>query len=322
MSSPALPVAHPRRFRFGVEMAQPFDGMSWVDTAREVESLGYSTLFVPDHFHESFGPISAMTAAAVATTTLHVAPMVLACDFRHPAVIARELASIDIMSGGRLEVGLGAGYQETDYIPTGIPMDPPGVRVSRLIEHTTVLRGLFGPEALTFEGDHYRITALDGTPKPYRRGGPPILIAGGGKRLLTFAAESADIIGVNPSLPSATLRGTAGRDALTGPIDDKFGWIRAAAGDRFDQIEFNAWMAVAAITATADDAETLAAKVLPGFGGSPEDVLSSPIVMVGTEDQVTERLHHRRDRWGYSYHVLPAGRARQFGPLVQRLTGT
>ncbi|MEO6124859.1 MAG: TIGR03621 family F420-dependent LLM class oxidoreductase [Ilumatobacteraceae bacterium] len=322
MSSVVPPVTHPRRFRFGVEMMHPFEGMSWVDTAREVESLGYSTLFVPDHFHEGFGPISAMTAAAVATTTLHVAPMVFACDFRHPAVVARELASIDIMSAGRLEVGLGAGYQETDYFPTGIAMDSPGVRVSRLIEHTTVLRGLFGPEPLTFEGDHYRITALDGTPKPHRPGGPPILIAGGGKRLLTFAAQAADIIGVNPSLPSATLRGTAGRDALTGPIDEKFEWIRAAAGDRFDSLEVNAWMAAAVVTGTSAEAEAIASKMFPGFGAAPEDVLASPIVLVGTETQITERLHERRERWGYSYHVLPAGRAHQFSPLVQRLTGT
>ena len=322
MSATVAPVAHPRRFRFGVEMMAPFEGMSWVDTAREIEALGYSTLFVPDHFHEGFGPLTAMATAAVATTTLHVAPMVFACDFRHPAVLSRELASIDLMSQGRLEVGLGAGYQETDYVPTGIPMDAPGVRVSRLIEHTTVLRGLFGPEPLTFEGEHYRITGLDGTPKPHRPGGPPILIAGGGKRLLTFAARAADIIGVNPSLPSATLRATAGRDALTGPIDEKFEWIRAAAGDRFDSLEFNAWMGAAVITATAADAEAVATKMFAGFGAAPEDVLASPIVMVGTEDQITERLHQRRDRWGYSYFVLPYAKARQFAPLVQRLTGT
>lgn len=314
--------AHPRRFRFGVEMSKPFEGMSWVDTAREVESLGYSTLFVPDHFHEGFGPLTAMATAAVATTTLQVAPMVLACDFRHPATVARELASIDVMSAGRLEVGLGAGYQETDYVSTGIPMDSPGVRVSRLIEHTAVLRGLFGPEPLTFAGEHYWITALDGTPKPYRPGGPPILIAGGGKRLLTFAAQAADIIGVNPSLPSATLRATAGRDALTGPIDEKFEWIRAAAGDRFDSLEFNAWMGAAVLTATEHDAEVVATKMFAGFGAAPQDILASPIVMVGTEDQITERLRHRRERWGYSYFVLPQARARQFAPLVHRLTGT
>ena len=150
-------------FRFGVEMMAPFDGMSWVDSAREVEALGYSTLFVPDHFHEGFGPITAMATAAMATTTLKVGPMVLACDFRHPAVLARELASIDVLSQGRLEVGLGAGYQETDYDRSGIAMDAPGVRVSRLIEHTRVLKLLFADGPTTFDGDYYRITDLGPT---------------------------------------------------------------------------------------------------------------------------------------------------------------
>src|SRR4249919_351318 len=145
---------HARRFRFGVEMMRPFDGMSWADSARQLESLGYSTLFVPDHFHEGLGPITAMTAAAMATTTLKVAPMVLNTDLRHPAILARELASIDIVSGGRLEVGLGAGYNPLDYSRSGIAMDPPKVRVDRLIEHTRVLKTLWSDGVSTFEGTH------------------------------------------------------------------------------------------------------------------------------------------------------------------------
>ena len=130
-----------RPFRFGVEMMAPFPGSSWADSARELEALGYSTLFVPDHFDEGYGPISAMATAAVATTTLHVAAAVMAADFRHPAVLARELATIDQLSQGRLEVGLGAGYQVNDYAGSGIAMDPPGVRVDRLIEYVAVLQG-------------------------------------------------------------------------------------------------------------------------------------------------------------------------------------
>ena len=305
-------------FRFGVEMMAPFDGMSWTDSAKEVEALGYSTLFVPDHFHEGYGPITAMATAAMATTTLKVGPMVLACDFRHPAVLARELASIDVLSQGRLEVGLGAGYQETDYDRSGIVMDAPGIRVSRLIEHATVLRRLFGDNPVTFDGQHYRITDLNGTPKPFRPGGPPIIIAGGGKRLLTFAATTADIIGVNPSLPSAKYRAHAGRIALEAAIDEKFEWIRASAGDRFESLEFNAWLSVALV---ANDATAIAEKMSDRFAAAPADVLASPIILVGTETQIEDRLHHRRERWGYSYHVLQADRAHEFAPIVQRLTG-
>lgn len=309
-------MTHP--FRFGVEMMAPFDGMSWTDSASEVEALGYSTLFVPDHFHEGYGPITAMATAAMATTTLKVGPMVLACDFRHPAVLARELASIDVLSQGRLEVGLGAGYQETDYDRSGIAMDAPGVRVSRLIEHTQVLQLLFGNDPVTFAGQYYQITDLNGTPKPFRQGGPPIIIAGGGKRLLTFAAATADIVGVNPSLPSAKHRAAAGRNALEAAIDEKFEWIRASAGDRFESLEFNAWLSVAQVT---DDAMAVAAKISHRFAAEPHDVLASPIILVGNETQIEDRLHQRRERWGYSYHVLQADRAHEFAPIVQRLTG-
>jgi len=309
-------VTHP--FRFGVEMMAPFDGMSWADSAKEVEALGYSTLFVPDHFHEGYGPITAMATAAMATTTLKVGPMVLACDFRHPAVLARELASIDVLSQGRLEVGLGAGYQETDYDRSGITMDAPGVRVSRLIEHTLVLQLLFGNGPATFDGQYYQITDLDGTPKPFRDGGPPIIIAGGGQRLLTFAASTADIIGVNPSLPSAKDRANAGRDALEAAIDEKFEWIRDSAGDRFESLEFTAWLSVAHVT---EDATAVAEKMSHRFAAPPDDVLASPIILVGNESQIDDQLHRRRERWGYSYHVLQADRAHEFAPIVQRLTG-
>jgi probable F420-dependent oxidoreductase len=307
--------AHPRRFRFGVEMMAPFPSMSWAESARELESLGYSTLFVPDHFHEGYGPITAMATAAAATSTLIVAPMVLACDFRHPAVLARELASIDVLSLGRLEVGLGAGYNPLDYSRSGIRHDPPGIRVDRLIEHTHVLRALFGAEPVTFEGEHYQISDLDGTPKPMRSGGPPIIIAGGGKRLLSFAAEHADIIGVNPSLPGAPNADTT-RDALGAAMDRKFELIRGAAGDRIDQLEFNAWISVAAITT---DTTVLRDRLAKRFGVEADEVLQSPVVLAGSVDEIVEQLHRRRERWGYSYITLQSDQAHAFAPVVAQL---
>src|SRR3954453_9867743 len=147
-------MTNPRPFRFGADLQAALPDRSFSDSARVLEDLGFSTVFVPDHFDEGLGPITAMTIAAAATTTVNVGTLVLDCDFRHPAVLARELASIDALSGGRLEVGLGAGWKRLDYERSGIPMDPPGVRVSRMIEHATVLRGLFGEGPFSFAGDH------------------------------------------------------------------------------------------------------------------------------------------------------------------------
>src|SRR6478735_10352404 len=144
-------------FRFAVQLDAPFEGSTWTDTAREVESLGYSSILVPDHFDEGLGPIAAMAAAAAVTTTIRVGALVLDCDFRHPAVLARELATIDMLSEGRLEVGIGAGWKRLDYDRSGIPMDAPKVRVDRMIEHTKVLQGLFADGPFSFSGKHYTI---------------------------------------------------------------------------------------------------------------------------------------------------------------------
>lgn len=299
-------------------MVGPFEGLTWAESARELEQLGYATLFVPDHLHEGLGPITAMATAAVATTSLVVAPMVFATDFRHPAVLARELASIDLLSDGRLEVGLGAGYQVTDYERSGVAMDPPGVRVGRLIEHVRVLRGLFGEGSFSFDGEHYRIDGLDGTPKPARPGGPPILVAGGGRRLLTFAAREADIVGVNVSLPTSANR-NAPTDALGASIDEKLGWIRAAAGGRFDDLELHSWVSVVKVT---DDPSRLAERLAAAFGGTPDEALGSPLVLVGPIGALADRLEARRARWGTSYLTVPQTSAHELAPLVQRMSGT
>jgi probable F420-dependent oxidoreductase len=275
-------------------------------------------LFVPDHFHEGFGPITAMTAAAMATTSLKVAPMVLNTDLRHPAVLARELASIDIVSEGRLEVGLGAGYNPLDYQRSGIAMDPPKVRVDRLIEHAAVLRKLWSDEPTTFDGTHYRIDDLDGTPKPFTPGGPPLLVAGGGRRMLRFAAQYADIVGVNVHLPSAPDEASA-RDALPASIDEKFEWIRADAGERFDDLEFSAWLSVGRVT---NDAASLGERMSAQFGAPAAEVLESPLILAGTIGEIVDRLERRRARWNYSYLVVPQPATDDFAPVVEMLAGT
>jgi probable F420-dependent oxidoreductase len=312
-------MAPSRPFRFAADLQHPLPGLTWADSVRAVETLGYSTVFVPDHFHEGYGPIASLAVAAAVTTTLNVGPLVLDCDFRHPAVLARELATIDLISEGRLEVGLGAGWRRLDYEQSGIPMDPPKVRVDRMIEHTRVLKGLFSGEPVTFQGEHYRITDLDGTPKPHRPEGPPFLIGGGGRRVLRFAAANVDIVGVNASIHSGEIDTAAAHDALPASIDEKVGWVRDAAGDRLAELEINAWLSVAEIT---DDAAGTAETLSGFFEASPADVLASPLTLVGSPGQVVERLQERRERWGYSYTVIPGHRLDAFAPIVAQLTGT
>ena len=312
-------MTHPRRFRFGIDLHQPFPDRSWADSAREVEALGYSTMFVPDHFDEGIGPLAAMATAAAVTTTLNVGTLVFDCDFRHPAVLARELASIDVLSEGRLEVGLGAGWKRLDYDRSGIAMDPPKVRVDRLVEHTHVLKGLFAGGPFSFAGEHYTITELDGTPAPHRPGGPPIIIGGGGPRVLRFAGASADIVGVNASVHSGEIDVAAAQDALPERIDEKLDWVRKGAGERFDDLELNAWLAVAEVT---DDADEFAAGLAVAFESDPANVLASPLSLIGPQAEIRERLHERRERWGYSYCVMPGDKAHEFAPIVAELTGT
>ncbi len=298
-------------------MMGPFSGMSWAESARRLESLGFSSLVVPDHFHEGLGPITAMATAATATTNLKVSSMVMNTDLRHPAVLARELASIDILSAGRLEVGLGAGYNPLDYQRSGVTMDPPSVRVDRLIEHVAILKALWSEGSTTFKGEHYVIDDLDGSPKPFTAGGPPLLIAGGGQRMLRFAAQQADIIGVNVALASAPTDASA-RDGLPASIDRKFDQLRADAGNRFDQLEFSAWLSVCRVT---DDASTVGERLSGRFGAPAEDVLRSPFILAGSREEIVERLEERRARWGYSYFVIQEPSIDEFAPIVAALSG-
>lgn len=296
--------------------------MSWAQTARRVEELGYSTLFMPDHFHDQLGPIAAMVTAAAATTTLNVGTLVFDNDYRHPVVLAKEMATIDVLFEGRCEVGMGAGWMATDYAESGIPMDAPKVRVDRLMEGVQVVRGLWGDEPVDHQGEHYTITNMNGLPKPHTRSGPPLIIAGGSPRMLRFAGANADIVGVNPSIHSGEVDADAARDGLADRIDRKVGWVKEGAGSRFDDLEINAWIPVVAIT---DDAQGVAEMVAPGFGidvANAADALDSPMTLVGTEDQIAERLHHRRDRWGFSYHVVQGPSVLDLAPIVAALAGT
>ena len=314
-------MAHPRPFRFGVQLSRADTGAEWAELARRAEDLGYSTLFVPDHFGDQLSPAVALTAAADATTELRVGPLVLDNDFRHPVVIAKEAASIDRLSGGRLELGIGAGWMTSDYDQSGIAMDPPGVRIDRLEEALDVLEGLFGPGPFSYEGKHYRISGLDGLPKPVQQpDGPPVLIGGGGRRVLGLAARRAHIVGVNPSIRSGRTDAAAAQDGAAGVTDKKLEWVRDAAGTRYDDLEIN--MLIFACVVTDDRASVIDA-MAPLFGVPPEIVGAHPHAWIGTVAQICDDLVARRERWDASYLVVQGPEAMDAAaPIVARLAGT
>ncbi|MGY6502797.1 MAG: TIGR03621 family F420-dependent LLM class oxidoreductase [Acidimicrobiales bacterium] len=310
-------MTHP--FRFGIQAGGPADARGWRDLARKVEDLGASTLTVADHLDDQLGPIAALTAAACATTTLRVGALVFCNDYRHPAVLAKEAATIDVLSEGRLELGLGAGWMTTDYEQAGIPLDPPGTRIDRMVEALDVIEGCFGDGPVTHHGTHYRITGLDGTPTPVQRPRPPLLIGGGGKRVLTLAARRADIVGINVNLAGGVIDASVGPDATVDATDQKIAWIRAAAGDRFDELEIQVRVHLASVT---DDRAGLAAVMGPALGLSPEAALASPHALAGTVDQIVDQLLERRERWGISYVGLSASSLDEMAPVIARLAGT
>lgn len=292
------------------------------DHARRLEDLGYSTLTVSDHFDNhanELAPMPAVLAAAEATTTLRVAPLVLCNDFRHPVVVAKEAATIDLLTEGRLELGLGAGWMITDYDQSGIAHDPAGVRIARLEESVRIVKGLFADDPVTVHGEHYRVTDLPGSPRPFTPGGPPLVIGGGGRKVLELAGRHADIVGLNPSLPNGVFDESAGPSATPAATDRKIEWIRAAAGERHSDIEVHCRLEIAMVS---DDRWSLLDALAGGFGVSPEDASESPHALVGTVSEMVEQLRAQRERWGISYIGIPTNAVDALAPVVAELAGT
>jgi probable F420-dependent oxidoreductase len=310
---------HPRPFRFGIQLSSAPPGQDWAALAREAEDLGYSTLFMPDHFGDQLAPVPALAAAAEATSTLRIGPLVLDNDYKHPVVTAKEMATLDVLSGGRLELGLGAGWMASDYEQSGIPMDPAGVRVDRLEEAVAIVKGLMAPGPFSYEGKHYRVTELDGLPKPVQSP-PPLLIGGGGPRVLALAGRQADIVGLNPAVRSGRVDAAAARDGGADVTDHKLGWVREAAGDRYDGIELTMLIYLAVIT---DDRAGTMAATAPLFGLEPEGLEHYPHAWVGTVDEIAADLEARRDRWDVSYLVVQGvDTMRAMAPVVAGLAGS
>ena len=308
-----------KKFRFAIQTSNAQSGDAWREKARKIEDLGFSTLFIPDHFTDQLGPIVALTSAAEATTSLRVGALVFDNDYRHPLVFAKELATLDVMSNGRLELGIGAGWMETDYAASGIPYDAPGVRISRLTEALTVMKGIFGEEKVDFAGKHYTIVNYNGLPKPVQKPHPPILLGGGGKRVLSLAAREANIVGVNFNLAQGAVNREVMATGDATATEEKMRWIREAAGARFDELELNVTVFVSIVN---DDRAAMAERISGGFGMPASDVLASPHALIGTVDQIVETLQERREKYGFSYIAFSGDVFDQMAPVVKKLAGT
>jgi probable F420-dependent oxidoreductase len=313
----------PRPFRFLAALQDVLDGAAVAETARRAESMGYSALVVPDHLIEQLSPIPTLATIAAATERLRIGAFVHNNDLRHPAVLAQDLASLDVLSGGRLDVAIGAGWNRPEYEAIGLPFDPVGVRVARLTEAIAVLKGCFADGPFSFAGEYYTITDYDAGPAPIQRPHPPIFIGGGGRRVLTLAAREADIVGFAPRTA-----GNQRSDPLTitaAATEEKLGWVREAAGDRFASLEFNVYPSLWPVTLT-DDPRAEAGRVIDhirdrnGVELSVDEVLGSPHIFVNSVDGFVEKFRILRERFGISSFMV--GDLDELAPVVERLAGT
>jgi probable F420-dependent oxidoreductase len=304
-------VSRSRRFRFGVNSVTT-SRAQWEDTARKAEALGYDTLIAQDHFGNQFAPVPSLVAAAAVTSHLRLATLVLDNDFRHPALLAKEAATLDILTEGRFELGLGAGWLQADYTKTGLSFDPPAVRVARLSEAVQVIKALLSSaDPVTFRGEHYQIDDLEPLPRPVQQPRPPLMLGGRQRRMLGVAAREADIVGLSLLDPRAP--------GLPPPpsFAQKVAWVREAAGDRFDDLELHVNASLVEVADHPSEAEIQ--RVAARTGQTREQVLASPGSLVGSLDTIEETLLARREEFGVSYYVVQGRVIDVFAPVVARM---
>ena len=302
-----------RPFRFAAVLRMAGSGKAWAEKARRLEDSGFDALLVPDHLVGArFAPVAALTAAACATSRLRVGTLVFANDFRHPAVLAKEAATVDVLSEGRLEFGIGTGWMARDYAQAGLTLDPPGVRVARLAEAIQVLKGLWRGGRFSYDGEHYTIGGLEQEPVPVQRPHPRLMLGGGGPRMLRLAAREADIVNLTMRVrPDGSGPDTAdgGPDAFRRKIEI----IREAAGPRFGEIELGT--SVLRVGAGADVARWSAA--------NPSAQIGTPQVLTGDPPQACDELRHWREEHGISYYVMHnESDLGAFLPVVRELAGS
>ena len=291
-------------FRFGVQLSTlpPHD---WAERLRRIEALGYASVFWPDHFTTQWEPVAALAAAAAATKRMAVGSLVYDVDYRHPVVLAKAAATIQLLSGGRHEFGIGAGWMETDYREAGMNYDRPGVRIERLEEALQVIRSMWQNERTSFEGRHYRIRGMARAAElPADMAPPRILIGGGGKRVLALAGRHADIIGINPTIVAGRVLPETPADLAPERVREKVGWVREAAraaGRDPEALEFST---LSFVVAVSDDPKPLREALAKGSGMSVEEVADAPLFLTGSAAEIQDRLQKRREQTGISYVVI------------------
>lgn len=306
-----------RPFRFGIA-GRAQTRAAWQDFARRAEDLGFSTLVIPDHFTAQMAPLPAIMSAAAVTTRLRFGTNVLDNDFRHPAVLAKEAATVDVLTDGRLELGIGAGWSPSDYAQTGIPFDPGSVRFERLKEAVHIIKSAFGSEPVSFAGKHYNVKNLTVLPKPVQQPHLPILIGASRRQMLTFAAQAADIIGLEDrQWPQRDLHA---RKIPVASASEQVAIVRDAAGARFGQIELGILLARIVIT---DHRREAAESMATELGLSCEQVLRSASILIGSIEAIAEQLQERRETLGITYLVVfQQAVVDGFSRVVARLAGT
>lgn len=260
-------------------------------------------------------PISALATVAATTTRLRIGPYVFANDFRHPLLMAREAATLDFLSGGRLELGLGAGWMVSDYRQLGLPYEAPGRRIDRLVEALGIVKRLLAGETVTHHGPAYDLDRARLSPTPIQQP-PPIHIGAGGPRMLRLAAREADIIGLVPqfSRSGRPMISDAGEAATARKVEI----VRQAAGDRFQSLELSAFVADAGMVGSG---QPIPASLVAATKAGATALLSSPYVLYGTRRALRDRLERRREQLGISAYAIPVGDMEALAPLVDALAG-
>ena len=321
-----------RPFRFGLQSFSASSAKEWTDRARKAEDLGYSSFMLADHYigpgpaleatgHpvQSVAAVPAITLAAEATTTIKVGCRVMCVDYRNPVVLAKEMATIDLFSDGRLELGLGAGWLQGEYEAMGVPFDPPGERIQRLADVIALVKATMADGLTAFEGaSGVKAVGFEGVPKPVQRPHPPIMVGGGAPRVLRLAGREADIVSFNFN----NRAGVIGPDGLGSSTAEataqKVGWVREGAGERFDDVELEIG---AYFTVVTEHVEATAGQFSAMFGMPPEAVLEHPHVLIGTVEGICDELERRREAYGISYVTVGDGNIEAFAPVVARLSG-
>jgi probable F420-dependent oxidoreductase len=305
---------HP--FRFAVQQGSAQSGEKWSALARRVESLGYDLLVMPDHLGRQLSPFAALASAAAATTRLRVGAFVFANDYRHPLMLAREAATLDLLSGGRFEMGIGAGWMTSDYRQLGMTYDPAPRRIDRLEEAIPLIKRLLAGETVTHRGEHYQLDRASVGVEPVQKPRPPLAIGGGGPRMLKLAAREADIVGLVPGFDAHGRIHV--RQATETATAEKIALIREATGDRFEQLEINVWLGDAGLVGSGN---SILGSLTAAARWAPTALYGSPYVLYGTLNSVREQLLRRRDRLGISYYTVPSNAMESMAPLVEALAG-